>query len=116
MRVTVDQLEEPIVAAEADVVAYVGERGRRDFAAGQVPDDRSRRRLAGWSCRSARHRVRQAIVADDEDAVTGGVDVSTAFFDGRGATSAVTVLVVWATLGAALCLIGGLCSPRHLEP
>ncbi|WP_280432011.1 hypothetical protein [Nocardia brasiliensis] len=37
---------------------------------------------------------------------------STAFFDGRGATPAVTVLVVWATLGAALCLIGGLRAPR----
>ncbi|MEV0271489.1 ABC transporter permease [Hamadaea sp. NPDC050747] len=33
---------------------------------------------------------------------------STAFFDGRGATPAVSVLVVWAALGALLCLIGGL--------
>jgi hypothetical protein len=42
---------------------------------------------------------------------------STAFFDGRGATPAVTVLVVWAALGAVLCLIGGLRrTPRHLEP
>ncbi|WP_327120670.1 hypothetical protein OHB12_17015 [Nocardia sp. NBC_01730] len=37
---------------------------------------------------------------------------STAFFDGRGATPAITVLVVWATLGAALCLIGGLRAHR----
>jgi hypothetical protein len=37
---------------------------------------------------------------------------STAFFDGRGATPAVTVLVVWATLGAVLCLIGGLRAHR----
>ncbi|MFI9415179.1 hypothetical protein [Nocardia gamkensis] len=32
---------------------------------------------------------------------------STAFFDGRGAASALTVLFVWAVLGAVLCLIGG---------
>lgn len=37
---------------------------------------------------------------------------STAFFDGRGATPAVTVLVVWAALGAVLCLIGGLRAHR----
>lgn len=42
---------------------------------------------------------------------------STAFFEGHGATSAVTVLVVWATLGAALCLLGGLRAhhPRYLS-
>ncbi|WP_175583001.1 hypothetical protein [Nocardia cyriacigeorgica] len=38
---------------------------------------------------------------------------STAFFDGRGATNAVTVLVVWAVLGATLCLIGGLRAHRE---
>jgi hypothetical protein len=37
---------------------------------------------------------------------------STAFFDGRGAIHAVTVLVAWAGLGAVLCLLGGL-SARH---
>ncbi|XVV00925.1 hypothetical protein ACQPW3_26330 [Actinosynnema sp. CA-248983] len=37
---------------------------------------------------------------------------STAFFDGRGAAPAVTVLVVWAALGAVLCLIGGLRAQR----
>ncbi|MEV0111333.1 hypothetical protein AB0H42_34100 [Nocardia sp. NPDC050799] len=37
---------------------------------------------------------------------------STAFFDGRGAAPAVTVLVVWATLGVALCLIGSLRAHR----
>ncbi|MFE9207417.1 hypothetical protein [Micromonospora sp. NPDC007230] len=39
---------------------------------------------------------------------------STAFFDGRGATAAVTVLVVWATLGALLCL-GGLRAHRAIS-
>jgi hypothetical protein len=33
---------------------------------------------------------------------------STAFFDGRGAIHAVTVLVAWVGLGAVLCLLGGL--------
>lgn len=37
---------------------------------------------------------------------------STAFFDGRGATSALTVLLAWATLGAVLCLIGGVRAHR----
>ncbi|MFD0366165.1 hypothetical protein ACFQZZ_32410 [Nocardia sp. GCM10030253] len=37
---------------------------------------------------------------------------STAFFDGRGATQAVTVLVAWIVLGAVLCLVGGLRASR----
>ncbi|WP_280401257.1 hypothetical protein [Nocardia carnea] len=37
---------------------------------------------------------------------------STAFFDGRGAASALTVLLAWVTLGTALCLIGGLRAHR----
>lgn len=37
---------------------------------------------------------------------------STAFFDGRGATHAVIVLVTWAALGAVLCLVGGLRAHR----
>jgi hypothetical protein len=37
---------------------------------------------------------------------------STAFFDGRGATHAVTVLVAWIALGAVLCLAGGLLARR----
>ncbi|MFC9993523.1 hypothetical protein [Nocardia sp. NPDC127526] len=37
---------------------------------------------------------------------------STAFFDGRGATHAVTVLVAWIALGAVLCLVGGLRASR----
>ncbi|WP_433681117.1 hypothetical protein [Nocardia sp. CA-119907] len=37
---------------------------------------------------------------------------STAFFDGRGATHAVTVLVAWVALGAVLCLVGGLRAGR----
>ncbi|MFI5715526.1 hypothetical protein [Nocardia sp. NPDC051750] len=37
---------------------------------------------------------------------------STAFFDGRGATSALTVLLTWATLGVVLCLIGSLRAHR----
>ncbi|MFF4579834.1 ABC transporter permease [Streptomyces sp. NPDC001373] len=39
---------------------------------------------------------------------------STAFFDGHGVTHAVTVLVAWTTLGAVLCLAGGL-RARHLQ-
>ncbi|MQS14758.1 hypothetical protein F7Q99_21455 [Streptomyces kaniharaensis] len=39
---------------------------------------------------------------------------STAFFDGRGATHAVTVLVAWIALGAALCLVGSL-HTRHRQ-
>ncbi|MFF6783956.1 hypothetical protein [Streptomyces sp. NPDC012510] len=38
---------------------------------------------------------------------------STAFFDGRGAAHAVTVLVIWLALGAALCLAGALRVPRR---
>ncbi|MFI2478250.1 ABC transporter permease [Nocardia xishanensis] len=37
---------------------------------------------------------------------------STAFFDGRGATQAVTVLVAWVAVGAGLCLVGGLRARR----
>lgn len=37
---------------------------------------------------------------------------STAFFDGRGATHAVTVLGAWIALGAVLCLVGGLRASR----
>ncbi|MEU2034475.1 hypothetical protein [Nocardia amamiensis] len=37
---------------------------------------------------------------------------STAFFDGRGATHAITVLVAWGVLGAVLCLAGGLHARR----
>ncbi|WP_217708391.1 hypothetical protein [Nonomuraea rhodomycinica] len=37
---------------------------------------------------------------------------STAFFDGRGATHSVTVLVAWLTLGVVLCLVGGLRARR----
>ncbi|MEV0029726.1 hypothetical protein [Nocardia sp. NPDC050793] len=37
---------------------------------------------------------------------------STAFFDGRGGASAVTVLVAWVALGAVLCLAGGLHASR----
>ncbi|WP_228821642.1 hypothetical protein [Nocardia cyriacigeorgica] len=37
---------------------------------------------------------------------------STAFFDGRGALPAITVLVVWAVLGVVLCLISGLRARR----
>lgn len=37
---------------------------------------------------------------------------STAFFDGRGTIHAVTVLVAWVGLGAALCLVGGM-RARH---
>ncbi|MET8541733.1 hypothetical protein ABZW03_13925 [Kitasatospora sp. NPDC004799] len=37
---------------------------------------------------------------------------STAFFDGRGAASAVAVLAAWIALGAVLCLAGGL----HARP
>ncbi|MEU6832999.1 hypothetical protein ABZ894_30500 [Nocardia beijingensis] len=37
---------------------------------------------------------------------------STAFFDGRGAAHAVVVLLVWLTLGLALCLVGGLRARR----
>ncbi|GAA1685369.1 membrane protein [Kribbella yunnanensis] len=40
---------------------------------------------------------------------------STAFFDGRGAAATVTVLVLWATLGVALCLIGGLRAHRAIS-
>ncbi|MEV4129584.1 hypothetical protein [Nocardia sp. NPDC049707] len=40
---------------------------------------------------------------------------STAFFDGRGATHAITVLVAWVTLGAVLCLIGGLRAHRATD-
>ncbi|WP_431962434.1 hypothetical protein [Nocardia sp. bgisy134] len=40
---------------------------------------------------------------------------STAFFDGRGATHAVAVLVAWVTLGAVLCLIGGLRARRTAD-
>jgi hypothetical protein len=36
---------------------------------------------------------------------------STAFFDGRGATHSVIVLVTWVVLGAVLCLVGGLRAP-----
>ncbi|MFH8656275.1 ABC transporter permease [Streptomyces afghaniensis] len=38
---------------------------------------------------------------------------STAFFDGRGATHPVIVLVVWLALGAVLCLAGSLRAPCH---
>ncbi|MEV0297498.1 hypothetical protein [Nocardia sp. NPDC050710] len=37
---------------------------------------------------------------------------STAFFDGRVATHAVTVLVCWLSLGVALCLVSGLRAGR----
>ena len=37
---------------------------------------------------------------------------STAFFDGRGTTHALTVLVAWIALGAVLCLAGGLHARR----
>ena len=37
---------------------------------------------------------------------------STAFFDGRGTTAAVTVLVAWIALGAVLCLAGDLHARR----
>ncbi|MDE1673618.1 hypothetical protein [Nocardia gipuzkoensis] len=37
---------------------------------------------------------------------------STAFFDGRGATQAVIVLLTWMAFGAALCLVGGLRAHR----
>ncbi|WP_218007729.1 ABC transporter permease [Nocardia vinacea] len=37
---------------------------------------------------------------------------STAFFDGRGATHAIVVLLVWVALGALLCLVGGLRARR----
>ena len=37
---------------------------------------------------------------------------STAFFDGRGAAHAVTVLVAWIAFGAVLCLAGGLHASR----
>ncbi|MGK8520386.1 hypothetical protein ACRS6B_01915 [Nocardia asteroides] len=37
---------------------------------------------------------------------------STAFFDGRGATQAVVVLLAWFSLGVALCLAGGLRARR----
>ncbi|WP_158852924.1 hypothetical protein [Saccharothrix deserti] len=37
---------------------------------------------------------------------------STAFFDGRGATHSVIVLVTWLALGAGLCLAGGLRARR----
>jgi hypothetical protein len=37
---------------------------------------------------------------------------STAFFDGRGATHAVIVLVGWVVLGAVLCLVGVLHARR----
>ncbi|WP_225725194.1 MULTISPECIES: hypothetical protein [unclassified Nocardia] len=37
---------------------------------------------------------------------------STAFFDGRGATHALFVLVAWVTFGVILCLVGGLRSAR----
>jgi hypothetical protein len=40
---------------------------------------------------------------------------STAFFDGRGATHAVTVLVAWIALGAVRCLAGGLHARRMLQ-
>jgi hypothetical protein len=38
---------------------------------------------------------------------------STAFFDGRGTTHAVTILVAWIALGAVLCLAGGLHARRN---
>ena len=37
---------------------------------------------------------------------------STSFFDGRGATHAVIVLVTWVTVGAVLCMLGGLSARR----
>lgn len=37
---------------------------------------------------------------------------STAFFDGRGATHSVIVLLTWLTLGVVLCLVGGLRARR----
>lgn len=37
---------------------------------------------------------------------------STAFFDGRGATQAITVLVAWIVLGAVLCMVGVLRARR----
>lgn len=37
---------------------------------------------------------------------------STAFFDGRGASHALTVLAAWVGLGAVLCLLGGLRARR----
>ncbi|NNH68857.1 hypothetical protein HLB23_03025 [Nocardia uniformis] len=37
---------------------------------------------------------------------------STAFFDGRGATHTLTVLVTWIAFGAVLCLVGGLRARR----
>ena len=37
---------------------------------------------------------------------------STAFFDGRGASHSVVVLVAWLTIGVVLCLAGGL-RPRR---
>ncbi|NKY88613.1 hypothetical protein [Nocardia veterana] len=42
----------------------------------------------------------------------GRVLRSTAFFDGRGAASAVAVLAAWVAVGALLCLVGGLRAPR----
>lgn len=40
---------------------------------------------------------------------------STAFFDGRGATQALTVLVAWIAVGAVLCLVGGLRASRAVQ-
>ncbi|MET8878476.1 hypothetical protein [Nocardia sp. NPDC004604] len=40
---------------------------------------------------------------------------STAFFDGRGAAHAVSVLVTWVALGAVLCLVGGLRARRTVD-
>ncbi|CAM3761479.1 hypothetical protein KIPE111705_23715 [Kibdelosporangium persicum] len=42
----------------------------------------------------------------------GQVLRSTAFFDGRGTTHAVTILIAWIALGAVLCLVGGLRARR----
>ncbi|MFI7063162.1 hypothetical protein ACIBL3_19420 [Kribbella sp. NPDC050124] len=41
---------------------------------------------------------------------------STAFFDGRGAAHALIVLVTWVSLGALLCLVGGLRANRGAGP
>ena len=57
------------------MVAVVVQRGRRDLAAGQAPDDRGGRLHAGEAGRGAGHRQRPAVVADGVGAVTGGVDV-----------------------------------------
>ncbi|MFI6217980.1 hypothetical protein ACIBCD_38740 [Nocardia brasiliensis] len=40
---------------------------------------------------------------------------STAFFDGHGATHAITVLIAWIVLGAVLCLVGALRASRAVH-